>query len=382
MTVTLTGILFCLLIFQLLFLSFFLFTQEKGRRISHLLLGLFFLLIALNLLDVFLLLEGVYFPYPALAGWGSCLPLLFGPLLYFYTRSVLYKEFAVRRRTAWHLLPFVAVFCVSEGFYLSLSPVEQGNLLRGLAVQRFPWVLSVVSLLIFLQFLVYVMASLRLVRRYKEAAGQRFSDRRRTDLSWLYSTLLFFIGVIIFAAFRGFVVRSPEAYLGLFNVLVLGMLVFVNRVLLRALRRQDFFAFAEEAPARPMAGNGEPEEKVRVHPQQEGIAQRVVLHMEREKPYLDSELTLDQLAGQLSLKAKLLSQVINEGLGQNFFDFVNRYRIQEARRLLANPVDPKLTILEVLYQVGFNSKSSFNTLFKKYTGLTPTQFRKNPGGVA
>ena len=372
MTVTLTGILFSLLIFQLLFLSFFLFTQEKGRRISHVLLGLFFLLIALNLLDVFLLMTGFYFGHPAMAGWGSCLPLLFGPLLYFYTRSVLYREKAIDRRKAVHFLPFVAVFCYAEIFYLSLSPVEQANFLQRVAAQRFPWILSVVSLLIFLQFLVYVIASLRLVRLYKDAAGQRFSDRRRTDLSWLYSTLLFFAGVIVFAAFRGFLVRRPGAYLVIFNILVLSMLVFVNRVLLRALRRQDFFAFAEEAP----------KEKDRVDPRQESIAERVVRYMESQKPWLDSELTLDQLAGQLSLKSKVLSQVINEVLGQNFFDFVNRYRIREAGRLLTSPEDPKVTILEVLYQVGFNSKSSFNTLFKKYTGLTPTEFRKNAGRPA
>jgi len=343
------------------------------------LLGLFFLFMALNLLDVFLLMTGVYFPHPALAGWGSCLPLLFGPLLFLYTESVLYKGFAIDRRRGVHLLAFGIVFCCAEGLYLSLSRQQQESFLHGVAVQRFPWILSVVSLLIFMQFLVYVFASLRLVLRYKKAAGQRFSDQRRTDLSWLYSTLLFFAGVIVFAALRDFLVRSPGAYLVLFNVLVLSMLIFVNRVLLRALRRQDFFAFGEEAPA-PAGTGGEPEERVRVHPQQEGIAERILLYMENQKPYMDSELTLDQLAGQLSLKAKLLSQVINEVLGQNFFDFVNRYRIQEARRLLTNPEDPKVTVLEVLYQVGFNSKSSFNTLFKKYTGLTPTEFRKNPAG--
>jgi AraC-like DNA-binding protein len=63
-------------------------------------------------------------------------------------------------------------------------------------------------------------------------------------------------------------------------------------------------------------------------------------------------------------------------MGQNFYDFINRHRIDEASRLLTNPADEKITILEVLYEVGFNSKSSFNTLFKKYTGLTPTEFRK------
>jgi AraC-like DNA-binding protein len=99
-------------------------------------------------------------------------------------------------------------------------------------------------------------------------------------------------------------------------------------------------------------------------------------YVKENKPYLNPELTLDQLASQLSLRPRVLSKVINEELGQNFYDFINRNRIEEASLLLNNPKDRKITVLEVLYEVGFNSKSSFNTLFKKYTGLTPSEFKK------
>jgi len=71
--------------------------------------------------------------------------------------------------------------------------------------------------------------------------------------------------------------------------------------------------------------------------------------------------------------------VINENTGQNFFDFVNRYRIGEAKRMLTDPTDKKITVQEILYVVGFNSKSSFNTLFKKYTGVTPSEFKNKRG---
>ena len=76
----------------------------------------------------------------------------------------------------------------------------------------------------------------------------------------------------------------------------------------------------------------------------------------------------------LSLRPKILSQVINETIGQTFFDFINRYRIEEAKRLLTNPADKKITVLEVLYEVGFNSKSSFNKNFKKVTGQSPSEY--------
>ncbi len=102
--------------------------------------------------------------------------------------------------------------------------------------------------------------------------------------------------------------------------------------------------------------------------------------MQTKKPYLEPELTLEQLASRLSLKPRVLSQAINEILEQNFYDFINRHRIEEASRLLTNPKDEKITVQEVFYEVGFNSKSSFNTLFKKYTGLTPTAFRKKQSG--
>lgn len=98
--------------------------------------------------------------------------------------------------------------------------------------------------------------------------------------------------------------------------------------------------------------------------------------MENQKPYLDFELTLQKLATQLEMPEKELSVLINHHMGKHFFDFVNEYRIEEARTILANPDEKELTILEILYQVGFNSKSSFYTAFKKITGKTPTLYRK------
>ena len=161
----------------------------------------------------------------------------------------------------------------------------------------------------------------------------------------------------------------------------MAVLVFVITVLLKAVRKSYFFSFSnndfsnEQPPSFPNTNKSNLEriEKVK-------IGQAVLDYIQNKKPYLEPELTLEQLASQLSLKPRVLSQVINEILGQNFYDFINRHRIEEASRLLTNPKDKKITILEVLYEVGFNSKSSFNTLFKKYTGLTPTEFRKKKAG--
>jgi AraC-like DNA-binding protein len=98
--------------------------------------------------------------------------------------------------------------------------------------------------------------------------------------------------------------------------------------------------------------------------------------MKDERPYLDFELTLQKLALKTDIPEKELSLLINHYLGKHFFDFINEYRINEAKVILANPDKKEVTILEILYQVGFNSKSSFYTAFKKFTNKTPTQYRK------
>jgi AraC-like DNA-binding protein len=98
--------------------------------------------------------------------------------------------------------------------------------------------------------------------------------------------------------------------------------------------------------------------------------------MNKEKPYLMSSLTLKELADKLDMNPRILSQIINDRKKQNFYDFINSYRIEDAKLLLANPAKRKMTILEILYGVGFNSKSVFNTTFKKYTGLTPSEYKK------
>jgi AraC-like DNA-binding protein len=189
--------------------------------------------------------------------------------------------------------------------------------------------------------------------------------------------VLFFIIVIVITILNGLLAQPSLAkyYLLGFNLIILAMLVFVIAVLLKALQKPYFLSFSD-------ANNTDPKNNTPgvLSGEKEKIVQEVLVYMQNNKPYLEPELTLEDLASKLSLKPRVLSQAINEILGQNYYDFINRYRIEEASRLLTNPKDEKITILEVLYEVGFNSKSSFNTLFKKYKGLTPTEFRNKQKG--
>ncbi len=98
--------------------------------------------------------------------------------------------------------------------------------------------------------------------------------------------------------------------------------------------------------------------------------------MKTKKPYLNPELNIFQLSDILNVKKHHLSQVINEKSGMNFFDFVNTFRVEEIKRNLADPSLKNLTLLGIGLESGFNSKATFNSAFKKFTGLTPSDFQK------
>jgi AraC-like DNA-binding protein len=374
MNLSLADIFLIIIVFQFLFICFFLFSHRAGNRRGKLLLAFFFLTIAINLLDSFLLMRQVYRINTAWVGWGICMPLLYGPLLFLYTQSVLYRDFSLSLDKWFHFLPFILLFAGFEISYFSTSRAFRVHELDRIVLGQIPVAFYWSSALIYLQYFIYIAFCFRLLRRYHQVATNQFSDNQRTNLYWLRSTLVFFSACMILAASGAFARPGPLGrYYGVFLVVVLVFLfVFINRVLLKALQHPEIFGILEKENEDQLAVAADDSGD----PARENLLELVRGHMLKEKPYLDPDLSLEQLATRLAMRPRILSQLINESLHQNFFDFVNRYRIEEAKRLLTRPPDKKITVLEVLYEVGFNSKSSFNTLFKKYTGLTPSEFRK------
>ena len=104
--------------------------------------------------------------------------------------------------------------------------------------------------------------------------------------------------------------------------------------------------------------------------------------MDKEKLFQETELTLQQLAQKLNVPTYQVSQTLNEGMKKNFYDLINGYRVEEAKRLLLDSKNMNYTILSVGFEAGFNSKTTFNTVFKKFTGLTPTDYRDKQKAAA
>jgi AraC-like DNA-binding protein len=106
---------------------------------------------------------------------------------------------------------------------------------------------------------------------------------------------------------------------------------------------------------------------------------RLLKHMETKKPYLDVDLTIQDVAESLSIPRHYLTQVINEKLNKNFYQFINEYRVEEVKSLLADKDYQKYTMTAIAFEAGFNSKSSFNSSFKEITGMTPSEYKEKQG---
>lgn len=198
------------------------------------------------------------------------------------------------------------------------------------------------------------------------------------DLRWIkYITYSFIGSAIVVAAYNFLTKAEPlNIYINLFFVAVVYLVAFYS------LRQKEIFPRGMEL-SDVVSGNtliekaqDAPKTKVVEDSELYILKERLLQLMENEQPYLNSELNLVKLAGQMGLSTHQLSYVINTAFGENFFNFINRYRVRKAKELLKNPAYDRFNILVIGYESGFNSKTSFNTTFKKMTDYTPSEYRR------
>jgi AraC-like DNA-binding protein len=240
-----------------------------------------------------------------------------------------------------------------------------------------------------LQFGFYMVASFRALARYQRTYVENYADPSNRTYHWLFRLAVSLTGLHALVLVKEVLRFTPyQALFNGFEVWVgLNATVIMCWWLLQALHHPELFRSIDSHPepvAQPLTtqpAQSSPSLAVAA-PQPTALSadahvlvRRLRDHMAQAHPYLDPALTIQDLAQQLQLPVRELSLLINHHLNQHFFDFVNEYRIRQSMRLLKDPAQRDRTVLEILYAVGFNSKSSFNTSFKKLTGQTPSQYR-------
>jgi len=302
------------------------------------------------------------------------------PVFYLYVLSVCYYDFKLKPRHLIHILPFLTANVIFlPRFYLVDMPSKIIFLQN---IKSMPEV-RINHILMQLQILCYLVAVFVILRKAKKIYLENFAGTSFKSLRWLYEFTIA-LSVFYFIALLKNVFKFTD-YPGISEMLKIGLLLFelliVGWYLFKALNNPGLFrhldsklklvkdiALEEQNSREQPAGAAEDHAEVA----------RLKQYMVEKKPFLNPSLTIQDLSDGMEVPTRELSLLINHKLAQHFFDFINSYRIESAMEILDDAAKSKITILEILYSVGFNSKSSFNTAFKKHTGITPTEYRKKP----
>jgi AraC-like DNA-binding protein len=279
----------------------------------------------------------------------------------------MFVDFKLSSKSLLHLIPYLllTILLISLKSFTQVTAEE-------VIKNELPWQFYPVSALLYVHFFVYLGMTFKSLYKYRQIIKNKYSQIDQINLDWLSYTLNTFGMLTFISLIHNFIAltKSRTVFMVTLLLLLIFIFYFVNRVILKALRQPEIFAGISQNETNKYLGSN-------LSPKQgEEIKEQLLALFHTEKPFLDPQLSLADISEKLAVSTKHLSQVINQSLNKSFFDFINSYRIREVQEILRDSGDDKMTVLEAMFEAGFNSKSSFNTAFKKETGQTPTEFRK------
>ncbi|SDS54274.1 transcriptional regulator, AraC family [Polaribacter sp. KT25b] len=370
--ISILSVLSILIVTLFLFFSGFLLTVKTDKKLSNRLLAAFLIITAIDI-SAFFYHNFIQLPL-GLEMLRVRISSFKDPLLFLYILSVIYTNFNLKKKHLVHILPWlVHIIVLIPNFFL----VDENSKLT--FFNNYEQTSEGKFLTIFGRFISasYFIAEIYYVLRYRKLLLENYTDKNAfKNYNWLKQLLILLtIGQIITIVknnFRSY--YSLEATDVLRTITLLFGIFFIFWLVLKALNSPKLFRGIDVnlLTSKEISKVSVVDQKVNEQ------LKSLKKYMETEKPYLNPSLTIRNLSEEIKMNSRDLSVLINQNLNQHFFDFVNEYRIKDAMEILKNPSKKEFTVLEILYEVGFNSKSSFNTAFKKHTNLTPTQFRKSP----
>ena len=364
---------------QGLFLSVYLFSKSENRNANKW-LALLLTVISLHLIEYAADITGITLQYPIFI--ATTYPLLFcmGPLYYIYCRYLLDKSYKTTLKTILHFLPSLIVLLMMMPFY-SMSNEAKVSLMSGIAqdgIIKIP-----TGQLIFMgahvvQTVAYIFASYRFIGKKEKELKDFSSDVIVVKkIEWLNAFslyfsiyfLLYFIVVVLLTFINSYQFQLDYLLLLIIaiSIYAIGYSAISNPEIFKAIPEFDLESFElnKETPVNGSRNSNRFPE----------LKEKLLQYMDSNKPYLKSDLKISELADSLAVPYYQLSQLINDEFLVNFYDFINKYRVEEAKKLLMED-NRNYKILAIAYEVGFNSKATFNRVFKKFTDLTPSEFKE------
>lgn len=361
--------------FQALLLGMFLLTHKGGNRLANVFLGVFVLSYYFGDLYDFLGAAGIVSEHHALIFFPSLTLFLYGPAIYYYVRSIVDEKFDLSTRTIL-LAATPGLIELIAGFILFAQPVD--TKIQLMQSETFNLIHHVYTLIAGVHALFYVGLALRLVGEYRVYHRDITSVAVPKQLKWFRYFLYYFlfrfmlwvgmkVAILIVGGFTDYNLNLIFSYiivaLSISSLLVIYALSFITFKHLDVI--SSFFQKKRY-------------ELSQIDPEKENDFYTKIIEMiERDKKYLNPDFKITDLAEELAINSKYISQVINKNLGDNFTQLLNKYRVDEVKKKLKNPAYHHLTISAIAEECGFKSKSTFTRVFRHHTGMLPKEFKNN-----
>lgn len=370
-SIILLGVLEGLIIFLLIRL-------KRRKTVSDTLLSAFFLFYSLH---AFLSFLEIYnrshgFPYPLFFFISPPFLLLHWPLIWLYVKSLTDQHFAFKPIYLLHTIPFALCLLLFGIEYYSKPVAVKITILQTESFKQ-QWDYPMVILAMAASSLVYFTWSVVLVKRYKKKLKVYFSETSKFDLEWLriLMTASAVIYTVIYLAFVVDLIIPVASFRWLHEVSF--MLGSVYIVVLGFYGHRQGNLFSEKTiefelqASKPLT-----QETYSLDKKENEFILQLLKYMNESKPFLIPEITLSALADKMHVTPEYLSGILNSKLGKNFYDFINHYRIEAFKTRCVDPANRNFTIIAIAYDCGFNSKATFNRVFKNATGYTPGEYSR------
>ena len=349
---------------QSLFAAFLLLTK-RGNSLPGKILAYWMFFIALELLHM--LLEIIGSPLHKYTSNFGFYSLTFGPFLYLYVRILTDENASFSKRDPLHFLPYVA-FSLIHLIFFTNRPILSSEL----ELDQGWFILNITRVIVLLFSLSgYSFYALRVIQRHKQTIQDKFSfQSEMVTLSWLRRVSFIFIItylVLIINLLAGNI--ALELFATSHYIPAIGLTFFSFSLSYYGFDQPALFEAGRQKQMNSLADENLDPDKRRQY------QAKLIEHLETAKPYLDPELTINALSDEVKLPRHYITAILKQDLGKNFFTLINDYRLEEIKRRLADRADRKTPVLQLAMESGFNSKSSFNSLFKQSTGMTPSEYR-------
>lgn len=348
------------------------FLTKRPRHLSFYFLSGWLSLIAVFLGSFLLPFEVVEYFKPGIFP----VLFLFGPILFLYLSSLAVENFMLKPVLLLHLVPFVLISIhrsvvnvvpITSSADLSENPHYIYN--------KIYYSLFIISLL------VYWFLSLKLVVNHRKSIPFNFSNyTQKNTLSWSVFVLSLFLVFFIADFSLFYVTRVLQIEIQVISLLPFNLTAFTFIMILFGINQTVIYPkntnHNTNLDFEKDSVSTKTDRKLLDDRQKELLSETIFTYLKRQKPYMNPDYSLQMMADDLEISREKLSYLINTGQQKNFYKLINEFRIEEVKERLQNPHFNHFTVLGIGLECGFNSKSSFNRIFKEETGLTPSEFKK------